>query len=87
MIHEYRDEIVVTAIARDSTAIEARERPRNKKSEIAPAARSTHQRGRPRKNEGRQPKERSVLEAQRLLSPDAALAGLPQACAWGCKKN
>jgi len=27
------------------------------------------------------------LEAQQLLSPDAALAGLPQACAWGCKKN
>jgi len=87
MIHEYRDEIVVTAIARDSTAIEARERPRNKKSDIVPAARSTHRRGRPRKDEGRQPKERSVLEAQQLLSPDAALAGLPQACAWGCKKN
>ena len=73
---------LVGHISRDSTAIEAREKPVKPTVPEAPK----RKRGRPRKGEER-PKAPRRLERQGHMSPDEMLADLPRHCAVGTKRN
>jgi hypothetical protein len=75
---------LVGHIARDSTAIEARERPAPKQP--APAA-PQRKRGRPRKGEAPPPKEPRRLERQGAMTLSEMLADLPRRCDVGTKRN
>lgn len=77
----YADQLV-GHISRDSTAIEAREKPVPKEKRIRPK----RKRGRPRKGEER-PKELSRLERQRTMNLEEMLAELPKPCTVGVKRN
>ena len=74
---------LVGHISRDSTAIEAREKPLR----LAAAEKPKHKPGRPRKGEPRPEKEARRLERQPGLSLEAMLADLPRHCAVGTKRN
>jgi hypothetical protein len=78
---------LVGHIARDSTAIEAREQTVRKKK---PAPKPKRKRGRPRKGEERAKPafaERRRLERQGEMSLAEMLADLPTACSPGVKQN
>jgi hypothetical protein len=85
MVRDYHRGRIVGHISRDSTAIEARERPRNKKKEVKP--KKKRGRGRPRKDEQRPPKEKKRLDRQLSMSSGGALRELDKDCTWGCKQN
>lgn len=75
---------LVGHISRDSTAIEAREKPER----FAPKAKKTKgKRGRRKKGVAVQPKEEKRLERQVGMSPAQMLADLPTACNVGSKRN
>ena len=74
---------LVGHISRDSTAIEAREKP----LKLAAAEKPKYKPGRPRKGEQRPEKEARRLERQPGLSLEAMLADLPRHCAVGTKRN
>jgi hypothetical protein len=78
-------ERLVGHISRDSTAIEARERPA-KAAQPAPAA-PRRKRGRPRKGEAPPPKEPRRLERQGAMTLSEMLADLPRRCDVGAKRN
>ena len=80
--HSYEDRLV-GHLARDSTAIEAREKP---VKSAAPAP-SKRKRGRPRKGEVVAKKEPRRIERQATMSLAEMLADLPKHCAVGTKRN
>ena len=71
-------------VSRDSTAIEAREKPVKKQPK---QPKQKQKRGRPRKDEQREPKEPLRLELQPKRSLEENLMDLPRACDIGTKKN
>ena len=77
---------LVGHIARDSTAIEAREKPA-KSDKPAAEPKPKPKRGRPRKGELRPPPPPSRIERQRGMTLAAMLADLPRACDVGAKRN
>jgi transposase len=86
----YREtETIVMHNSRDSTAIEARERPLRKNSDQSEleSARPVKKRGRPKKGEKRPTKEPSRIEKQQTMSLEEMLKDLPTACDIGTKKN
>ena len=83
LIERTQGERLVGHIARDSTAIEGRERATPKPKEPAKPKR---QRGRPRKGE-EQPKEARRLERQQSMTLEEMLADLPYACDIGVKRD
>ncbi len=86
----YREnEAIVMHNSRDSTAIEAREKPlrkNNDQSELE-SERPIKKRGRPKKGEERPVKEPSRIEKQQTMSLEEMLKDLPTACDIGTKKN
>jgi hypothetical protein len=78
-------ERLVGHLSRDSTAIEARERPA-KAAKPAPAG-PRRKRGRPRKGETPPPKEPRRLERQGAMTLSEMLADLPRGCDVGAKRN
>jgi hypothetical protein len=75
---------IVGHIARDSTAIEAREKP------VAKTKTETKQlkkRGRRRKGEPELKPEPNRIEQQKNMTLSEMLADLPKACTFGCKRN
>ena len=72
-------------MSRDSTEIEAREKPLPRKKD--PKKKGGHKRGRPKKGEKRAQKEPSVLEKQVLMSYDELMNSFSTGCDVGCKKN
>ena len=76
-------ERLVGHIARDSTAIDARERPAPKPVQTAPQ----RKRGRRRKDEAPPPKEPRRLERQSAMTLSEMLADLPRQCDVGAKCN
>jgi hypothetical protein len=91
LIQETHEDRLVGHISRDSTAIEAREKPA-KPDRPAPAAEPKRKRGRPGKGDVRPVPPPSRLErqldmAQRGLSAAAMLAELPRVCDVGAKRN
>jgi hypothetical protein len=78
---------IIGHVSRDSTAIEAREKPANKKKDVALEILPKRKRGRPRKGESRPEKKVRRLTRQLKLKPGKALAALDSRCNWGCKRN
>ncbi len=87
MIRECYAERLVGDLSRDSTAIAARGKPCNKKSDVALLKKTKYRRGRPRKGEERPPKALPVIAQQTTMSLEEALNTLDMRCSWGCKKN
>jgi len=73
-------------ISRDSTAIEAREKPSKAKLKLAKEKKSKKKKGRPKKGEIRK-KELSRLEKQSLMTLDEMLRDLPVICDVGNKTD
>jgi len=82
----YGADRIVGHISRDSTAIEAREKPVNKKVPTV-APKPKRKRGRPRKGETRPRKELTRLEKQQNMKLEKMLADLPIECDRGTKQN
>ncbi|MHB9038507.1 MAG: transposase [Armatimonadota bacterium] len=85
LVKEYVGDEVVWHVSRDSTAIEAREKPTKKIKAAAPKVNG--KRGRPKKGELRPVPEKKRLEKQREWSLQECLADLPRACDVGTKKD
>ena len=83
LIQETHHDRLVGHLSRDSTAIEAREKPATKEKPPPPPKRK---RGRPKKGEER-PKVLTRLERQPTMNLPAMLDDLPTACDVGTKKN
>jgi hypothetical protein len=77
---------IVGHISRDSTAIEARCTPYNRKRDVT-IAKPKRKRGRPRKGEEREPKPELNLEKQIRQSAGKSLSELNMNPSWGAKKN
>ena len=84
LIRESHADRLVGHISRDSTAIEAREKPAAKPEQPAPVK---HRRGRPRKDEIRPPPPIRRIERQGGMSLSAMPADLPRHCDAGAKRN
>ena len=82
LIKKTHEDRLVGHISRDSTAIEARERP----VKLAAPETPKRKRGRPRKGEER-PREKRRLERQADMSLAEMLADLPRHCTVGVKRN
>jgi IS5 family transposase len=75
-------------VTRDSTAIEGREKPCNKKRDVrSDAVPKKKPRGRPRRGESRPDKKLNRLARQIRLKSGRAIAELDKQAAWGCKRN
>jgi len=88
LINQHVKDSLVGHISRDSTAIEAREKPK-KKDKIAGVSKSQkpkRKQGRPKKGEERV-KEPTRLERQQSMTIEEALQELPKGCDVGTKKN
>lgn len=83
LVRETHGERLVGHLSRDSTAIEAREKPAAKEKAPKPPKRK---RGRPKKGEER-PKQRTRLERQSTMTLPEMLDDLPTDCDVGTKKN
>jgi hypothetical protein len=77
---------LVGPISRDSTAIEAREKPA-KPDRPAPVEHPKRKRGRPRKGDIRPAEPPRRIERQLGMSLTAMLADLPRHCDVGAKRN
>ena len=86
LIQDTHSDRLVGHISRDSTAIEAREKPA-KSDKPVPEPKPKLKRGRPRKGELRPPPPPSRIERQRGMTLAAMLADLPRACDVGAKRN
>src|SRR5277367_6733926 len=91
LIQDTQADRLVGHISRDSTAIEAREKPATS-DKPAPEAKPKGKRGRPRKGETRPVPpmrriERQLDMARRGMPAAAMLADLPRACDVGAKQN
>jgi len=85
LVRTHVGERIVGHISRDSTAIEAREKPANKPK---PEPRKKYPRGRPKKGEVREPVEaKTRLPKQVSQSAEEAIAELPIACDVGAKRD
>lgn len=83
MVKEHMEDRIVGHISRDSTSIDAREKPIKKK---ALKDKPPKKRGRPKKGEVRT-KEPTRLERQQSMGLDAMLNDLPKVCDVGTKMN
>ncbi len=83
LIRKTHEDRLVGHLSRDSTAIEAREKPAKKAEPPEPP---TRKQGRPKKGEER-PKALTRLQRQGAMSTHAMLDDLPTECAVGTKKN
>jgi len=86
LVQEHLGESVTLHVARDATAIAARERP-VKAAPPPPVGKAKRKRGRPRKGETRPAPAPTRLQRQRRQAVAEAVADLPTACDIGCKRN
>ena len=86
LIESTQKDRLVGHISRDSTEIEAREKPHNAPVAAA-AAKPQRKRGRPKKGEQPAPPEPTRLERQAKMTLTEMLDDLPRACNVGTKKN
>ena len=82
---------IVVHNSRDSTAIEAREKPMKKNCAVSVEDKGSEppekKRGRPKKGEEKPAKEPTRIEKQQTMSLEEMLEDLPTACDIGTKKN
>lgn len=87
----YEDtETIILHNSRDSTAIEAREKPTKKDSDqliVQNNLKNKKKRGRPKSGEEKPPKEPTRIERQQTMSLNEMLEDLPKNCDIGTKKN
>lgn len=83
LVEKYVGDEIVMHVSRDSTAIEAREKPVKKEKPVKIAKK----RGRPRKGEEAPAKEPRRLTQQVTQTMEAAVAELPKFCDVGCKRD
>ncbi len=86
-----KDEIVLHN-CRDSTAIDAREKPaskpkRKKETQTAETGKKSKKKGRPKKGEEKSAPEPTRIEKQRAMPLEEMLKELPSACDKGAKKD
>lgn len=86
MIEKFESERLVGHISRDSTVINAREKPA-KKFKKKKGIKLKRRRGRPQKGEEAPPKEPTRLERQTKMNLDEMLEDLPVQCNFGTKKD
>jgi len=87
LVKEFRGDVLVGHISRDSTEIECREKPkRSRENKESNDKKSKRKRGRPRKWEEKK-KESTRLEKQLEMELDEMLEDLPKGCDIGTKKN
>ena len=84
MVKQYGGPKLAGHVSRDSTAIEAREKPM-RKAPKAPVVKPKRKRGRPRRGEVRVEKEPKRLDLQLSRSLEKNLADLPTCCATPCR--
>jgi hypothetical protein len=84
LIEEHVGDQVVMHISRDSTEVDAREKPATKEK---PAKQPAKKRGRPKRGEERPQKEPTRLQKQLTQTDQEALTQLPQVCDVGGKKD
>ena len=82
VVKEYMGNKIIGHISRDSTSIDAREKPMKK----IKAVKQKKKRGHPKKNEARI-KEPTRLERQQSMGTKEMLEDLPKACDVGTKMN
>jgi len=88
LIEATQKERLLGHISRDSTEIEAREKPRSAPIEATPAnSRPKRKRGRPKKGEQPAPPEPTRLERQTKMTLEEMLDDLPKAANAGAKNN
>jgi hypothetical protein len=86
LIAQHEAPRLIGHLSRDSSAIEAREKPMRKEKVVTPKTKKP--RGRPRKGDVRPPKEPKRLDRQLSgMSLQDMLVELPRACDVGCKQN
>ena len=78
---------IIGHISRDSTPVEAREKPMKQEAEVKNLLVSSKGRGRPRKGEVVQIKEPTRIQKQMNMTLEEMLKDLPTACNVGSKKN
>ena len=86
LIEATQKDRLIGHISRDSTEIEAREKPVSKPVPI-PTDKSERKRGRPKKGETPPPPEPTRLERQANMTLEQMLDDLPRECNVGTKKN
>jgi hypothetical protein len=86
LIQATQQERIIGHISRDSTEIEAREKPLRAPVEAA-AVEPKRKRGRPRKDEPPAPPEPTRLQRQAAMTLEQILDDLPRDCNVGTKKN
>jgi hypothetical protein len=86
LMAETQKDRLIGHISRDSTEIEAREKPVRRPVALEPA-KPAGKRGRPRKGEPASAPEPTRLERQAGMKLEELLADLPRACNVGSKKN
>lgn len=84
LVQEYLSEEIVGHISRDSTAIVGREKPAKK---VAKEPKKPRKRGRPAKDEQREPPIEKRLDQQVHQTAEEAIRELPVICDRGTKKN
>jgi hypothetical protein len=87
LVKYYLCDEVVWHVSRDSTAIEAREKPVRKPVQAGAQERPKGKRGRPKKGEETQPAEEKRLARQRRQTAEEALSELPTLCDIGTKTD
>ena len=83
LVDTHLSDELIGHVARDATAIEGNEKPLKKEKE----EKTPKKRGRPKKGEVREPKEKTRLAVQVNQSPSEALQDIPVSCDAGTKKN
>ena len=90
LVKKVYGKMIVLHNSRDSTAIEAHERPVVKKKGVGAqpdVQKPQRRRGRPKKGEEPPPKEPTRIERQKTMPLEKMLKDLPQTCDVGTKKN
>jgi IS5 family transposase len=83
-ITEHVGDQIVMHVSRDSTEIDAREKPIVKET---PVKQPPKKRGRPKQGEGRPQKELTRLQRQLTQGVEESLSEIPQVCDKGCKRD
>ena len=84
LVREAHQDVPVHNVSRDSTSIDAREKPAAKPPKVA---KTPKKRGRPKKGEVRPDPEPTRLERQQTMSLAEQIADLPNRCDYGFKTN
>jgi Transposase DDE domain/Transposase domain (DUF772) len=84
LVKEHVGNQVVMHISRDSTEVDAREKPIAKEK---PGKQPAKKRGRPKRGEERLPKELTRLQRQLTQELEESLSEVPQVCDKGCKRD